>query len=33
MNGLKALRFSYELREAVGQNQGASSRLEIMKNV
>jgi len=33
MNGLKALRFSYELREEVGRNQGSSTKLEIMKNI
>jgi DNA-binding transcriptional ArsR family regulator len=33
MNGLKALRFSYELREAIGGNQVSPSTLGIMKNV
>ncbi|WXG39496.1 MAG: winged helix-turn-helix domain-containing protein [Candidatus Freyarchaeum deiterrae] len=33
MNGLKALRFSYELREAIGENQGLPSTVGIVKNV
>ena len=33
MKGLKALRFSYELRELVGENQDSPSTLEIMRNV
>jgi DNA-binding transcriptional ArsR family regulator len=33
MRGLKALKFSYELREVVGGNQGSSSMLGIMRDV
>lgn len=33
MSGLKALRFAYQLREAIGGNQVSPSALGIMKNV